>query len=93
LEISTFFPVQTETLEVCRTGKDLVVRSKTGSGKTVAFALPTIEKILASKGDVTKFSARGSPKALVGVFELTYFEILDHLVISNHNLSVHSSYL
>lgn len=37
--------VQTETYALIRDGRDLVVQSRTGSGKTVAFALPLIADI------------------------------------------------
>lgn len=37
--------VQAETIPVMRQGKDLIVRSKTGSGKTIAFLLPIMENL------------------------------------------------
>jgi ATP-dependent RNA helicase DeaD len=38
-------PVQAQTFEPVRQGKDLIVRSKTGTGKTAAFGLPILEGI------------------------------------------------
>lgn len=38
-------PVQAEAIPVIRTGVDVIARSQTGTGKTVAFAIPAIEKI------------------------------------------------
>jgi ATP-dependent RNA helicase DeaD len=38
-------PVQAKAFEPARRGKDLIVRSKTGTGKTAAFGLPVIEQI------------------------------------------------
>jgi ATP-dependent RNA helicase DeaD len=38
-------PVQAETIPVALSGKDLIGLSQTGSGKTAAFALPTLAKI------------------------------------------------
>ncbi len=38
-------PVQAEAVPVALTGRDLLVRSKTGSGKTAAFMIPTIDRI------------------------------------------------
>jgi len=38
-------PVQTETLRPILDGRDVIVRSKTGTGKTAAFAIPILEKI------------------------------------------------
>ncbi|HET6438336.1 MAG TPA: DEAD/DEAH box helicase [Anaeromyxobacter sp.] len=38
-------PVQVATYAPVRDGKDVIVRSKTGTGKTAAFALPILERI------------------------------------------------
>lgn len=38
-------PVQSEAIPVIRTGVDVIARSQTGTGKTVAFAIPAIERI------------------------------------------------
>lgn len=38
-------PVQSEVYETAMTGKDLMVQSKTGTGKTTAFGLPVVERI------------------------------------------------
>ncbi|MGZ3770810.1 MAG: ATP-dependent RNA helicase DbpA [Bdellovibrio sp.] len=38
-------PIQTESIPVLLAGKDLIGQSKTGSGKTAAFALPILNKI------------------------------------------------
>ena len=38
--------VQTETIPVILSGKDAAVRAKTGTGKTGAFAIPIIQKLL-----------------------------------------------
>jgi ATP-dependent RNA helicase DeaD len=38
-------PVQSATIEAALAGKDLVVRAKTGTGKTGAFCVPAVERI------------------------------------------------
>jgi len=38
-------PIQAEAIPVLLAGKDVVGQSQTGSGKTVAFAAPAIEKV------------------------------------------------
>jgi ATP-dependent RNA helicase DeaD len=38
-------PVQAATIEPALAGKDMVVRAKTGTGKTTAFCLPMIERV------------------------------------------------
>src|ERR1035441_6637781 len=39
-------PIQAEAIPVLMQGKDVVGQSQTGSGKTVAFAAPAIEKVV-----------------------------------------------
>ncbi len=39
------FPIQYNTFKVIYNGSDMVGRDQTGSGKTVAYILPTVEKI------------------------------------------------
>ena len=38
--------VQAQTLPVALTGRDVIAKAKTGTGKTIAFLLPTIERLL-----------------------------------------------
>jgi ATP-dependent RNA helicase DeaD len=38
-------PVQSEAIPLIRTGVDVIARSQTGTGKTVAFAIPAIERV------------------------------------------------
>ncbi len=40
-------PVQEEAIPVVRAGKDVIVQAQTGTGKTLAFLLPILEKIKA----------------------------------------------
>lgn len=58
--------VQTHCIPLAMQGKDLLVRARTGSGKTAAFALPLLHKILQQKQDQSSASAMlPSVKALV----------------------------
>jgi len=38
-------PIQSEAIPVIRTGADVIARSQTGTGKTLAFAIPAIERV------------------------------------------------
>ena len=40
---------QEKAIPLALEGKDILARGRTGSGKTAAFALPVLQKILASK--------------------------------------------
>jgi ATP-dependent RNA helicase DeaD len=51
LKITAPTPVQTKTIPVILKGQNVMVQSKTGSGKTIAFVLPIIEKIKGNKNE------------------------------------------
>ncbi|MEG1175943.1 MAG: DEAD/DEAH box helicase [Ruthenibacterium sp.] len=46
-------PVQAQTIPIIRTGVDVIARSQTGTGKTVAFAVPALERIDTAEGKPT----------------------------------------
>jgi superfamily II helicase len=48
-------PVQAKSIPLALAGRDILAKARTGSGKTAAFMLPLIHKILAAK-DVTFYS-------------------------------------
>src|SRR5918994_886591 len=50
-------PVQREAIPIILSGRDLLARAATGTGKTAAFALPMIQRLLADNG--TRHSTRG----------------------------------
>lgn len=41
--------VQAEAIPLALSGKDILAQARTGSGKTAAYAIPIIQKILQSK--------------------------------------------
>ncbi len=45
-------PVQSQAIPPLRSGRDVVVRAQTGTGKTAAFALPVLEKLRPGDGSV-----------------------------------------
>jgi ATP-dependent RNA helicase DeaD len=45
-------PVQSAAFEAVRAGRDLLVQSRTGTGKTLAFGLPILEGLEAGRGPV-----------------------------------------
>ena len=59
--VVTPFPIQAATLPDALAGRDVLGRGKTGSGKTIAFALPTITRLAASRTPRTA----SRPRALV----------------------------
>jgi len=60
--------VQSKAIPMALDGKDLMVSSSTGSGKTASFVLPALQRILAARGDNTKRREKGvvyGPRILV----------------------------
>ncbi|KAJ9645794.1 ATP-dependent DNA/RNA helicase [Coniosporium tulheliwenetii] len=66
---STPTPVQAKAIPPAREGKDIVARSKTGSGKTAAYLLPILHSILERKSSLS-YTKRTSALILVPTREL-----------------------
>ena len=60
-DVFTAFPIQSATLPDSLLGHDVLGRGKTGSGKTIAFALPIVARLAASG----RRRESGKPRALV----------------------------
>ena len=58
-------PVQEKVFPAAMAGGDLMVSSQTGSGKTVAFLLPVLQKILDSNPNNKPVPSRAEPQILV----------------------------
>ena len=54
-------PIQSRAIPEVLTGRDVVARAQTGTGKTAAFGLPTIDRLVASRAG----GARRIPRGLV----------------------------
>ena len=59
--VETAFPIQSATLPDSLNGHDVLGRGKTGSGKTIAFALPIVARLAASG----RRRESGRPRALI----------------------------
>ena len=58
----TPFPIQAATIPSALGGQDVLGRGKTGSGKTIAFAVPLVEKLIAAG---SRPRDPGKPRALI----------------------------
>jgi ATP-dependent RNA helicase DeaD len=54
-------PVQRETIPLILSGRDLIGQAATGTGKTAAFALPMIHRLLEDQAGVAKKEGKGRP--------------------------------
>ncbi len=60
------FPIQEMTLPIALVGTDLIGQARTGTGKTLAFAIPILQRVIAPKDpDYDQLAAPGHPQALV----------------------------
>lgn len=58
------FPIQAATIPDVLAGKDVLGRGKTGSGKTIAFGAPLVERLMANNGGKNRQMGR-KPRALI----------------------------
>jgi superfamily II DNA/RNA helicase len=64
--IVTPFPIQQMTLPIALMGTDLIGQARTGTGKTLAFGIPVLQRIVAPHdSDFEELAAPGKPQALV----------------------------
>jgi superfamily II DNA/RNA helicase len=60
------FPIQEMTLPVALMGTDLIGQARTGTGKTLGFGIPLLQRIVApADPDYSELAAPGKPQALV----------------------------
>jgi superfamily II DNA/RNA helicase len=66
--ITHAFPIQAMTLPVALTGHDIIGQAKTGTGKTLGFGIPLLQRV-AGKGEpgYDELEVPGAPQALVVV--------------------------
>jgi superfamily II DNA/RNA helicase len=64
--ITTPFPIQEMTLSVALMGTDLIGQARTGTGKTLAFGIPVLQRSVAPHDpDYAELAAPGKPQALI----------------------------
>jgi superfamily II DNA/RNA helicase len=64
--ITSPFPIQEMTLSVALMGTDLIGQARTGTGKTLAFAIPVVQRTVAPHDpDYSELAAPGKPQALI----------------------------
>lgn len=64
--ITSPFPIQELTLPVALSGQDIIGQAKTGTGKTLGFGLPTIQRVVGRDDEGwTDLEYPGAPQALI----------------------------
>ena len=64
-DITTPFPIQEMTLSVALMGTDLIGQARTGTGKTLAFGIPVLQRSIAPHDPDYSEIPQGKPQALV----------------------------
>ncbi|GAB3842454.1 DEAD/DEAH box helicase [Nesterenkonia populi] len=60
------FPIQAETLPIALAGSDIIGQAKTGTGKTLGFGIPALQRVTAPGDEgYDQLSAPGAPQALI----------------------------
>lgn len=60
------FPIQAMTLPIALGGHDIIGQAKTGTGKTLGFGVPALNRVVGPKDDgYDKLAVPGAPQALV----------------------------
>ncbi|HET8878067.1 MAG TPA: DEAD/DEAH box helicase [Arthrobacter sp.] len=60
------FPIQAMTLPVALSGHDIIGQAKTGTGKTLGFGIPALQRVIGRDDEgFDKLPAPGAPQALV----------------------------
>ena len=64
--ITTPFPIQAETLPIALGGYDIIGQAKTGTGKTLGFGIPAIQRVISPEDEgFSKLPVPGAPQALI----------------------------
>ncbi|WP_044493207.1 DEAD/DEAH box helicase [Nesterenkonia massiliensis] len=64
--ITTPFPIQAETLPIALGGHDIIGQAKTGTGKTLGFGIPALQRVTTPHSDeFQNLPAPGAPQALI----------------------------
>lgn len=63
--ITNFTPVQAQSYDMLRAGHDVLARSRTGTGKTLAFALPLVQKLAEEARDGMRSHRGRTPRCVV----------------------------
>ena len=63
--ITTAFPIQALTIHDALAGRDVCGKAKTGSGKTLGFGLPMLQRVAASEKEFVREGGPARPRGLV----------------------------
>ena len=63
--ITEAFPIQELTLPIVLTGTDIIGQARTGTGKTLAFGIPLLQRVVSpTDDDFPDLAVPGAPQAL-----------------------------
>ena len=83
-------PIQTAVIPLALGGQDLIACAETGTGKTAAFVVPTLQRLLLDERDPEKVALRAAGKSRVLVLAPTR-ELAVQIEDEIHGLSYHTN--
>jgi len=83
-------PIQTAVIPLALKGQDLIACAETGTGKTAAFVVPTLQRLLLDEQDREKVALRAAGKSRVLVLAPTR-ELAVQIEDEIHGLSYHTN--
>ncbi|OLC46327.1 MAG: hypothetical protein AUH43_14295 [Acidobacteria bacterium 13_1_40CM_65_14] len=83
-------PIQTAVIPLALGGQDLIACAETGTGKTAAFVVPTLQRLLLDERDPEKLALRAAGKSRVLVLAPTR-ELAVQIEDEIHGLSYHTN--
>src|SRR6185295_9037109 len=83
-------PIQTAVIPLALQGQDLIACAETGTGKTAAFVVPTLQRLLLDEQDPEKVALRAAGKSRVLVLAPTR-ELAVQIEDEIHGLSYHTN--
>jgi ATP-dependent RNA helicase RhlE len=83
-------PIQTAVIPLALQGQDLIACAETGTGKTAAFVVPTLQRLLLDEKDPEKVALRAAGKSRVLVLAPTR-ELAVQIEDEIHGLSYHTN--
>jgi ATP-dependent RNA helicase RhlE len=83
-------PIQTAVIPLALAGHDLIACAETGTGKTAAFVVPTLQRLLMDERDPEKVALRAAGKSRVLVLAPTR-ELAVQIEDEIHGLSYHTN--
>ncbi|KAH8817378.1 P-loop containing nucleoside triphosphate hydrolase protein [Xylogone sp. PMI_703] len=93
MALHTMTPVQRQTINQALQGTDIIAQAKTGTGKTVGFLLPTIQRILEKNPELAKHrrTSRARPDDIQAIVISPTRELAEQIAVEAKKLAYNTN--